>query len=156
MQPSSMLRSCLRAQYLEGWVHLFAVFGPPLEANSGSSTALLHPYFCSPYIIYICIGVMHGVNSCIVKSRPFSSIISLGLTLLTASASATSLPGMCLISKLYGCILSNNLCSLGGVSEVDGLICLQTFCRTSGGGVSNTQTLLQAFYISLLASLILA
>ena len=44
MQPSSMLRSCLRAQYLEGWVLLFAVLlGPPLKQILGLITALLHP-----------------------------------------------------------------------------------------------------------------
>ena len=50
------------------------------------------------------------------------------------SGSATSLPRMYLISKSYGCIVSNNLCSLGGATEkyfdinfleIDGLICIQ-------------------------------
>ena len=60
---------------------------------------------------------MHGVNSCMVKSSPFNSILSLGLTLLRASESETSLPGMYLISKSYGCNLSSNHCSLGGASD---------------------------------------
>ena len=79
--------------------------GPLLKQTLGSLTALLHP--SSVYhIIDICIGVMHWVTSCIVKSRFLCSISFWGLTVLIASASATSLPGMSLISKSYSCIVS--------------------------------------------------
>ena len=37
--------------------------------------------------------------------------------MLTASAGATCFPEMYLISKSYGCIVSNNLSSLGGTSD---------------------------------------
>ena len=80
-----------------------------LEANSWINSCIVASYLCSAQIIDICIGVMLWVDSWLVKSRPFSSISSRGLTLSTASASATSLPGMYLISKSYGCVVSNTL-----------------------------------------------
>ena len=80
-----------------------------IEANSWINNCIVASYFCSAHIIDICIGVIHWVNSC-------SSILSWGLNLLTASASVTSLPGMYLISKPYGCIVSNTLFSLGHTS----------------------------------------
>ena len=87
-----------------------------LEANSWINNCIVASYFCSAHIIDICFGIMHWVNSCIVKSSPFSYISSWGLTLLTVSASATSLPGIYLISKSYDCIVSNTLGSLIGAS----------------------------------------
>ena len=77
-----------------------------LEANSWINNCIVASLFCSTYIIDICIGVMHWVYPCSEKSRPFSSISSWGLTLLIASTSATSLPGMYLISKSYSSIVS--------------------------------------------------
>ena len=114
MQPSPMLRSSLRAQF---WVHLFTVLVHPWS-SCWIINCIVASFFCSAHIIDICKGVMHGVNSCIVKSRSFSSILSYRLTLLVASANSTSFPGMYSISKIYGgIILSNNLCSLDGASD---------------------------------------
>ena len=77
-----------------------------LEANSWITYCIVASCFCSPYIIYICIGVMHWVTSCIVKSRFLCSISFWGLTLLIAFKSATLFLGMYLIPKSYSCIVS--------------------------------------------------
>ena len=74
MQSSSMLRSCFRAQYFEGLVPPLAVIGPLLKQTLGSLNALLHPSSVH-HITDICVGVMHWVTSCIVKSRPISHSI---------------------------------------------------------------------------------
>ena len=76
-----------------------------LEANSWINNCIVASYSVQytslTSVLVSCIGFIH-----VLKSRPFSSISSWGLTLLTASASATSLPWMYLISKSYSCIVS--------------------------------------------------
>ena len=63
-----------------------------------------------------CILDRCGVSSWMVTSKPLISVFSFGLTLLSASPIGLSLPGTCMMTKSYGCILSNNLCNLGGAS----------------------------------------
>ena len=74
LQPSSMLRSCLRAQYSEG-LATSCNTRATLEAKSWITNCIVTSFFCSPYIIYICIGIMHWVTSCIVKSRSIFHVI---------------------------------------------------------------------------------
>ena len=61
------------------------VLGPPSRQTLGWITALLHPssvhHLLLTSVLVSCIGFIH-----VVKSRPFSSISSWRLTLLTASA----------------------------------------------------------------------
>ena len=76
MQPSSMLISSLRLQYLlrAGSISLQWLGHPWI--NYWISSCNVVSFFCSSCIIDTCISVMHGVNSCMVKSSPFNSILS--------------------------------------------------------------------------------
>ena len=103
-----------------------------LEANSWISDCIVVSYFCSGHIIDICIGVMHWVTSCIVKSRPLCSIPSQGLTLVMY----LQLQPHCLECTWFqnhiAVLQAIPFCSLGGTSgkkkikwaflETDGLI----------------------------------
>ena len=47
-----------------------------LETNSWIINCIVASFFCSPYIIYICIGVIHWVHSCIeIKTLLFHLIL---------------------------------------------------------------------------------
>ena len=63
-----------------------------------------------------CILDSCGVSSWMVTSKPLISVLSFGLTLLSASAIGMSSPGTYLMTKPYGCIWSNSLCNLGQAS----------------------------------------
>ena len=80
-----MMRSCIRALHL------------------GSMTALLHPSVTHIKFTYDLVLIhVWGIQDHFIPSHMrFDSV--------TASASATSLPDMCLISKTYGCIVSNHI-----------------------------------------------
>ena len=127
-----------------------------LEANSWINNWIVASYFCYAHIIGICISVMHGANSCRVKSRPFSAISYEGWLCWQHLQVQPPCLECTLFKKSYGCIVSNNLCTLlGGATEkyfkwtfleIDGLICIQTFCHISIGGISNTHTLIQAIF----------
>ena len=54
-----------------------------------------------------------------VTSKPLTSVFSFWPTLLSASAIGMSLPGTYLITKLYGCVLRNNLYNIGGALPED-------------------------------------
>ena len=56
------------------------------------------------------------VISCIVSSKPLMTVISLGLSLLSTSATTTLCPGRYLIVMSYGCNFNSSLCNLGGAS----------------------------------------
>ena len=104
------------------------------EANSWMNNCIVISFLCSPYIIYICIGVMHWVTSCIVKSRSISKLI-LRVDSAIASASATSLSEMNLVSKStqLNCKPYSHL--LDGLSG-NSLICILTFCHIDSSGIS--------------------
>ena len=110
------------------------ITGATPEANSWMSNCIVTSFFCSPYIIYICIGVMHWVTSCIVKSRSISQLI-LRVDSAIASASATCLSEMNLVSKitqLYCKPYSHLPDGLSGNS----LNCILTFCHIESSGNS--------------------
>ena len=130
------------------------VLGPLLKQTLGWITALLHPssvhHLLLTYVLVPCIGFIH-----VVKSRPCSSISSWGLTLLTASASATSLPGMYLISKLHSCIVSYILCWLDGATRKKLLFwrlivsfAYKPFCHISSSGISILTHNIKHFFLN--------
>ena len=163
IQPSSMLRLPLRAQYL-------------LKARSSTLYWQGHPwsicwiigytvtyFFCLACITDICTGVMHGVRACTVKARPFNSISSQWLTLLRVSASVSPLLQMYLISSSYGCILSNNfvvwvmhliIFYVNFLQRLMIWLILQTFCHTGSDGSSSTKNTTASISLSILAYLI--
>ena len=74
-----------------------------------------------------CILDSCGMSSWMVMSKPLNSVFLFGLTLLSASAIEMSLPGIYLMVKVYGCILSNNQC-------IHGVVSLRCFrCMSSRG-----------------------
>ena len=74
MQESSMLRSCLRPNTLRARISSCSTMGT-FEANPWINNWFVASYVCLAHIINVCIGFIHGVNSCIEKSRPFSCIL---------------------------------------------------------------------------------
>ena len=82
------------------------------------------------------------VISWIVISKPLMTVFPLGLTLLSASATATLCPGRYLIVMSYGCSFNSSLCNLGGASlryfkcmfqEADGHCYIQNIYHISSG-----------------------
>ena len=69
-----------------------------------SAAPLLHSY------------IIHRLISWAVTSNPLTLMLPLGFTHDKASATATFLPGMYLLVKLYGWSFNKSLCSLAGAS----------------------------------------
>ena len=95
-------------------------------------------FFCLPCIIGICIGVMHWVTSCMVKSRSISQLI-LRVDSAIASASATSLSEMNLVSKITQLYCKPIFSSTGWVvwqTVTKNLICILTYCHINSSSIS--------------------